>query len=407
MNARSSADAGRPQQAELHADNLPGAVIVGGDYQGLGIVRSLGRHHIPVCVIDDERSIARYSRYVTHAVQVPNLRNDDSIVRELLALAQRLNLKGWVLFPTREEIVAAISRNRAQLTDWFRVPTPSWDTIQWVWDKRNTCEIARKLGLPIPETWNPRTTADLGQITTPFPLAVKPSIKEHFFYTTRAKGWSASNPHELETLFHKAQNIAGTDEILVQEMIPGGGAYQFGYCAFFKDGQAVASMVSRRRRQHPHDFGRASTFVETVERPELEALSTRLLNGIHYYGLVEVEYKQDPRDGQYKLLDINARTWGYHTLGAVAGVDFPYLLYCDQIGRPVCNVRAKAGRSWIRMLTDFPTAVLDIAHGRLSLSEYLHSLRTFDIEAVFNLGDPMPGVVECILLPYLIIKRGF
>jgi predicted ATP-grasp superfamily ATP-dependent carboligase len=59
------------------------------------------------------------------------------------------------------------------------------------------------------------------------------------------------------------------------------------------------------------------------------------------------------------------------------------------------------------MLTDFPTAVLDIAHGRLSLSEYLHSLRTFDIEAVFNLGDPMPGVVECILLPYLIIKRGF
>jgi predicted ATP-grasp superfamily ATP-dependent carboligase len=166
-------------------------------------------------------------------------------------------------------------------------------------------------------------------------------------------------------------------------------------------------MVSRRLRQHPHDFGRASTFVETVERPELEALSTRLLNGIHYYGLVEVEYKQDPRDGQYKLLDINARTWGYHTLGAVAGVDFPYLLYCDQIGKPVSNVRAKSGRSWIRMLTDFPTAVLDIAHGRLSLSEYLHSLRTFDIEAVFNLGDPMPGVVECILLPYLIIKRGF
>ena len=346
MNDRSPAAADRPQQAELHADNLPGAVVVGGDYQGLGIVRSLGRHHIPVCVIDDERSIARYSRYVTHAVHVPNLRNDDSIVKELLALARRLNLKGWVLFPTREEIVAAVSRNRAQLTDWFRVPTPSWDTIQWVWDKRNTCDVARKLGLPIPETWNPRTTADLGQITTPFPLAVKPSIKEHFFYTTRAKGWSASNPHELETLFHKAQNIAGTDEILVQEMIPGGGLYQFGYCAFFKDGHAVASMVSRRLRQHPHDFGRASTFVETVERPELEALS-------------------------------------------------------------VSNVRAKSGRSWIRMLTDFPTAVLDIAHGRLSLSEYLHSLRTFDIEAVFNLGDPMPGVVECILLPYLIIKRGF
>jgi D-aspartate ligase len=41
----------------------PGAVVLGGDYQGLGIVRSLGRHGIPTLIVDDERSIARASRY--------------------------------------------------------------------------------------------------------------------------------------------------------------------------------------------------------------------------------------------------------------------------------------------------------------------------------------------------------
>ncbi|HME11419.1 MAG TPA: hypothetical protein VKF79_01060 [Candidatus Acidoferrum sp.] len=407
MSPSSPTSTDGPARAEPQPSAAAGAVVIGGDYQGLGIVRSLGRRGIPVCVIDDERSISRYSRFATHAVHVPNLRNDDAIVRELLALAQRFSLKGWVLFPTRDEIVAAISRHRAELTPWFRVPTPCWETIQWVWDKRSTCEIARKLQLPIPETWNPRSPADLTQITSPFPLAVKPAIKEHFFYTTRAKGWSASNPSELSTLFQRAQRIAGTDEILIQDMIPGGGVYQFGYCAFFKNGQALASMVSRRRRQHPHDFGRASTFVETVESPEIEALSTRLLSGINYYGLVEVEFKEDPRDGQFKLLDINARTWGYHTLGAAAGVDFPYLLYCDQLAKPVSAARAKSGCSWIRMLTDFPTAILDIANGRLSVSEYFRSLRTFNTEAVFSLNDPVPGLMECLLLPYLIIKRGF
>jgi predicted ATP-grasp superfamily ATP-dependent carboligase len=407
MDSRSPAQGNPRAKAELPAEGVPGAIVIGGDYQGLGIVRSLGRRGIPVCVIDDERSISRYSRYVTHAVRVPNLRNDDSIVREILEIGQRLNLKGWVLFPTRDDIVAAISRHRAQLTEWFRVPTPCWDSVQWVWDKRNTCEIARKLHLPIPETWNPRTRGDLAQITTPFPLAVKPAIKEHFFYATRAKGWSASNPHELETLFTKAQGVAGPDEILIQDMIPGGGVYQFGYCAFFKDGQAIGSMVSRRRRQHPHDFGRASTFVETVDQPELEVLSARLLAGINYYGLVEVEFKEDPRDGQFKLLDINARTWGYHTLGAAAGVDFSYMLYCDQVGKPVFASRAKSGISWMRMLTDFPTAVLDITHGRLTMGEYLRSLRTFNTEAVFSLSDPLPGIMECLLLPYLIVKRGF
>jgi predicted ATP-grasp superfamily ATP-dependent carboligase len=407
MIPSSQAAADRQAKTQVPAETQPGAIVIGGDYQGLGIVRSLGQRGVPICVIDDERSISRYSRYVTHVVHVPDLRNDDSIIKELLALGQRLNLKGWVLFPTRDEVVAAISRRRAELLPWFRVPTPCWESIQWVWDKRSTCEIARKLQLPIPATWNPQSVADLAQVTAPFPLAVKPAIKEHFFYTTRAKGWSASDPEELSALFQRAQEIAGADEILIQDMIPGGGAYQFGYCAFFKDGEAVASMVSRRRRQHPHDFGRASTFVETVDHPEIEALSMKLLSGINYYGLVEVEFKEDPRDGQFKLLDINARTWGYHTLGAAAGVDFPYVLYCDQIGKPVSPARARPGASWMRMLTDFPTAILDIANGRISFSEYFRTLRTFDTEAVFSLRDPLPGIMECLLLPYLIIKRGF
>jgi hypothetical protein len=64
-----------------------------------------------------------------------------------------------------------------------------------------------------------------------------------------------------------------------------------------RKGQAVASMTVRRRRQHPPDFGRASTYVETVDLPVLAPLSERFLREIDYYGLVELEYKLDCRDG--------------------------------------------------------------------------------------------------------------
>ena len=47
------------------ADRIVGAVVVGGDYQGLGIVRSLGRRGVPVCAVDDEMSISRFSKYST------------------------------------------------------------------------------------------------------------------------------------------------------------------------------------------------------------------------------------------------------------------------------------------------------------------------------------------------------
>jgi D-aspartate ligase len=47
-----------------------GAVVVGGDYQGLGIVRSLGRQNVPVCVIDDETSIAFFAVRQFHVESV-------------------------------------------------------------------------------------------------------------------------------------------------------------------------------------------------------------------------------------------------------------------------------------------------------------------------------------------------
>jgi D-aspartate ligase len=387
--------------------DVPGAVVIGGDYQGLGIVRSLGRRGIPICILDDERSISRYSRYATYGVRVPDLRNPDTAVQALLDLGKRLDLKGWVLFPTRDELVAAISHHKVALSEVFRVPTPCWDTIQWVWNKRNTYKLARELDIPIPETWFPDTVADLDQINASFPLALKPGVKEHFFYATKAKAWRADSRAQLQELFSRANELAGPREILIQDLIPGDGKNQFAYCAFFKDGKAVGSMVSRRLRQHPHEFGRASTYVETIDLPILESLAERFLRAINYYGLVEVEFKLDPRDGQYKLLDVNARTWGYHSLGFAAGVDFPFMLYADQIGETALASRGIPGHSWIRLLTDVPTGIVEVSGRRMRLRDYLESLRHVHTDAVFSKEDPLPGIVEFLLLPYLLLKKGF
>ena len=86
-----------------------GAIVIGGDYQGLGIVRSLGRRGVPVCIIDDERSIGCFSRYTTHAVRVDNLRDEQKTIAALMDVGRRLKLDGWVLYPTRDETVAALS----------------------------------------------------------------------------------------------------------------------------------------------------------------------------------------------------------------------------------------------------------------------------------------------------------
>ena len=395
--------------ADVHSrSGTVGAVVLGGDYQGLGIVRSLGRHGVPVCVVDDEHSISRFSRYSTQFVKLSDLHDERKTVDALLEIGKRLSLEGWVLYPTREELVAAISRNRMELSEFFRVPTPEWDSVQWAWDKRKTYRLAQELGIPTPETHYPEHLDQLSELNgLKAPFAIKPAIKEHFLYATKAKAWRANNHSELKILFQKASELVGPGEVMVQELIPGGGSQQFSYCAFFRDGRAVGKMVARRRRQHPLQFGRASTYVETIDVPILEELSERFLRKIKYYGLVELEYKLDPRDARYKLLDVNARTWGYHSLGCSVGVDFSYMLYADQLGLPVAECRSAPGAGWVRMTTDVPAAFCALMAGEVTLRGYLQSLRTCSAEAVFSSEDPFPGLAEVMLIPYLAIKRGF
>jgi D-aspartate ligase len=398
-----------PRLGNAHfVHHSPGAVVIGGDYQGLGIVRSLGRQGVPVCVVDNEHSISRYSRYSKQFVSLPDLRDQRKTVDGLLEVGKRLGLEGWVLYPTREELVAAISHHREELGEVFRVPTPGWESVKWAWDKRNTYRLAQELGIPTPITHYPENSeqlAELRSLTPPF--AIKPAIKEHFIYATKAKAWRANSHSALRILFQRASELAGDGEIMVQELIPGGGSQQFSYCAFFRNGEAVGKMVVRRRRQHPLEFGRASTYVETVDVPILEELSERFLRAIDYYGLVEVEYKLDPRDSQYKLLDVNARTWGYHSLGVQAGVDFSYMLYSDQVGLPVKVSRGRSGLSWVRTITDIPAAMMAILSGDTGIVSYLRSLKDCNVEAVFSVGDPFPGLAEVALIPYLAIKKGF
>ena len=382
-----------------------GAVVIGGEHPGLGIARSLGPRGIPICIIDDQHSISQFSRYATRVVRVKDLRDEKHTVDNVMEIGHRYGLKRWVLFPTRDETVAAFSRHRERLAKFFRVTTPAWETVRWAWDKKNTYDRAAELGIPVPRTYNVMTEKDLAGLYNRLPLAIKPAVKENFFYATGDKAWRAETPEQLNNLFRRASQQIRPEEILIQEIIPGSGLQQYSYCAFFRDGEAQSTLVARRLRQHPREFGRAATYVETIEHPEVEELSERFLKAINYYGLVEVEFKQDPRDGQLKMLDVNARTWGFHSLGVPAGVDFPYLLYADQVGRSVEPSRAKAGVGWLRAITDVPTVASDLWASELSLRSYLRSLRNTRTESVFCLRDPLPTLAEVLMLPYLAAKK--
>ena len=109
-------------------------------------------------------------------------------------------------------------------------------------------------------------------------------------------------------------------------------------------------------------------------------------------GMAEVEFKQDPRDGQYKLLDINVRPWGWHSLGNACGLDFPYIQYCDLLGQPPTPVVPQYGHQWVRLLTDLPAAFQEVRAGTLTPLGYVRSLLGKTTYSVLDWRDPLPAL---------------
>jgi D-aspartate ligase len=382
-----------------------GALVMGADYRGLGVVRSLGRHGIPVWLINQGgHSVAATSRYVERKVTWPAA-DDRTNVDYLLALGAKHNLPGWLLIPTDDYAVALTAHHHEALSNTYRLTTPSWEKLQWACDKRLLHRLAEELSIDQPWTACPSSREAISRLDCPFPVILKPALRLQPTSLATPKAWPAEDRQSLLARYDEASAMMPPEHLIIQEIVPGGGETQFSYAVLCRDGDVLASLVARRTRQYPADFGQLSTYVETVEEPRIIEPASRLLAAIRFTGLAEVEFKKDPRDGKFKLLDVNPRVWGWHSLSKRAGVDFPYLLWRLVLGKSVPELQGRAGEAWVHTSADLRVALGEILKGKLSVREYMRSLRRPLESAIFAWDDPMPGFLDLPLFAWTLGKR--
>ncbi len=404
MSALDTATTHEGELTGLRGSAPGGALVLGADYRGLGVVRSLGRRGVPVWVLKEPgEPLASVSRYARRSLPWPAEGEDR--VAFLCDLAESEGITGWALVPTADETAALVARHHGELAQHFTHTVAPWEVVRWAYDKRLTYELAERVGVACPRTVYPRTRDDVAAADVGFPAVIKPTVKESFNRLTAAKAWRVDGKIELLERYAEACALVDPATLMIQELVPGGGDDQFSYAALCVDGSPVAALTARRTRQYPADFGRASTYVETVECPELVEPSLKLLRELRFDGLIEIEFKRDPRDGVLKVLDMNPRVWGWHTLCGRAGVDFPYLLWLLVSGEPVPRTDARAGVGWLRFTTDTPTVLKELYSGRLRLRDYARSLRGPRESAIFAWDDPVPGLAELPLVVLLLLRR--
>lgn len=329
------------------------AIVINMFYTGLGIARSLGERGIPVIGLTSKPIYGNYTRYadVRHC---PDSRDHpEELLSFLLRLGKELPSHA-VLFPTRDDDILFLDRYRDLLEPYFDPAIPRSEVIAACLDKWETYLWASKAGIDTPRCWVAQNAEELRHVAAAviYPCVMKP-LSSHLWRQhdnwERVGARKAVRIDSSEALLGEYRQISQADpRVLIQEMIEGGDDQLYvAACYLDRTSRMVAAFTARKLLQIPAGFG-TGCIVETVDRPELLAPAARLLEGMRFTGIAEIEFKWDAATDRYMLIEINPRPWDQHSLGRVCGVDVIHLAYCEFAGAPRPVVQpAEPGHKWL------------------------------------------------------------
>ncbi len=359
---------------------------------GLDIIRDLSADGIPLLALDaNPRALGLRSRLAAGSV-CPDPRDDeDAFVAYLESLGPRFSRRP-VLFPTHDQYIWPVSKNAASLEKWFLIPFSRWETMRRLHDKRAQMEAAWRVGVDTPKTVFVDSDDDLerGAEEIGFPAIFKPVESLAFKTRFRRHVLEIGSKEELLRTYDAVRDC-GT--LMLQDIVPGGDEELYTLGSYL-DAQSrpLAVFTGHKLRQHPPRFGHVSMAVSRWV-PELAEAGLRLLHELGYHGVSQVEFKRDPRDGKYRLMEVNARHWMWHSLATASGVNLSLAAYRDAVGDPYMAPRQTDGKKWVVALTDARDAFSGWRKGEQKLRPWLRSYRGVRVDGIYSLRDPLPGVL--------------
>ena len=375
----------------------PGIIVIGGHVQGLGIARIFGKNKIPVVLLDTNSvNLTRHSKYCKEFIKY----KEGKLFEKLMLLGAENKFNDWLLMPTSDKHVGILGENKKQLSNYYKVSTTDITALNYFFNKRNTYKLASELNIPIPKTWIANSWDDINKLDIIYPCIIKPAIMHTFYSQVKKKVFVCNNSLELKQNYVRASALIPKNEIIIQDIIPGNSEHQYSVCFMFDGDKPLVTLSARRARQHPPDFGNATTYAETVDIPELVDSAEKILKEIKFTGVCEVEFKFDTRDDTYKFLEVNPRTWKWHSIAEKSNSPILMSLYHFMYNLKPIIKNDQEDAAFRHLMTDIPTMI----KMKMLKIEYPKTKKNIKY-AVWDTNDLLPAFFEILYLPYFALKR--
>lgn len=363
----------------------------------LGALRSLGRLGVPVYALDSERHGRVWaSRYCKKCFAWDPLHSSvDESLKRLHWVGRQLGRRA-VLVPTFDEAAIFAAQYAPTLHDQFIYPAQDPELVRRLVSKKEMYLIAREQGIPVPHTTWPTSRAEVVEFAkdAKFPVALKAIRGTRLKLRARVTAFIVQSPTQLLELYDRYEDAARPN-LMLQEYIPGDDNCGWGFNGYFNDrSDCVFGGTTHRIHQYPVHVGITSLAVIEHD-PTVDAAARSFMRAIGYRGLVNIGFRYDARDGEYKLVDVNPRLGAsFRSFVTNDGGDILRACYSDLTGQAIAAGSSSFGRRWALEL-DVRSCMRYRREGA-SLPGLLSSYRGVRELAYFAADDPFPLLAACL-----------
>jgi D-aspartate ligase len=368
----------------------------------VGVMRIFGRANVPAYAICEETDFATFSRWYRQPPLEKPCRPETT---ELATFLQALHLKSAVLMPCGDDWLRAVGALPRALTARYPSSLGSEQTIGKMVDKWQFAQLLQSVGVPHPRTILIDSFAQLESLVASEvgTQILKPLSSREFLRHHGVKGYLVTSADEA---MHVAMRIKFP--IMLQEYIPGAPSASYFIDGFVdRHGIVCAHFARRRLRMYPSDLGNSSLMVSVPLHQVAKAVESldHLLAAVSYRGIFSAEFKYDSRDGQFKIIEINARPWWYIEFAERCGVDVCQLAYLDALERPIKPVHQyEVGRYCILLSNDLRAYGEMRRNDGAKLWSWIRSCIGAD-DALFAWNDPLPWIIDSQRVLTLLFAR--
>ena len=362
----------------------------------LAIMRSLGDQGVPLYGVDEDKHsagfLSRYCRgkFLMHFDE----HREGEYLDYVIHLGKKLGEK-TILIPTSDELALFVAKYYGQLSKYFIFPRNEHTLVSDLISKEGMYYLARKHGVPIPYTVFPKKLEDVLVYAenAQFPVMLKGIYGNRLQNRTNRKMVIVhSNKELVET--YKVLEDPDLPNLMIQEYIPGGDDQIYIFNGYFNEkSECLAAFTGHKIRQFPVHVGCASLGICKWNQTVAD-MTTGFMRSIGYKGVLDIGYRLDPRDGLYKVLDINPRVGqAFRLFISENDMDVVKSLYLDLTGQNGYPITPREGRRWMIEDFDIISSFHYYQEGTLKLSEWLRSFKRLEEGAWLNWKDPFPFLV--------------